>query len=212
MSIMSEARKTSNGSHVSQNQSSQREDDELMDADKCNETSLIDHIDDLYAYALSLTRDRNESDDLVQDTCIRALKSFSSLTSQNKLKPWLMAILRNVWISQLRKRRTTPTMVEIDNQLDIIESEKRTSTNPCEHLLSKTEAELVQRALQRLPPVFREIIVLREYQELSYEEMAVTLRCPIGTVMSRLARARSKLRTLLSSYRKRPHADIKTNK
>ena len=144
-----------------------------------------------------LTRNRDEAEDLVQDTCVRAIKSFASLKSRNKLKPWLVVILRNVWISQLRKKHTTPVMVEID-QVKILESEVA-STDPYEHLLSKKEGEQVRAALERLPLASREIIVLREYQGLSYEEIAGTLNCPVGTVMSRLAKARAKLRTLLCS-------------
>jgi RNA polymerase sigma-70 factor (ECF subfamily) len=158
--------------------------------------SLLDYLDDLYAYALFLTRNPNEAEDLVQDTYVRAIKSFASLNSRLKLKSWLIVILRNVWISQLRKKRTAPIMVEID-QAELPESNEGPSKNPYEYLLSKKEGEQVRAALQRLSLPLREIIVLREYQGLSYEEIAGTLVCPVGTVMSRLARARSKLRTLL---------------
>ena len=158
--------------------------------------ALLNHLGDLYAYAYFLTRNSYEAEDLVQDTYIRAFKSFSGLDSRDKLKPWLLVILRNVWFNQLRKKRTAPIMVEID-QMEISESNEGPTTGPYEHLVTKEEGAQVRAALQRLPLASREIIVLREYQELSYEEIADLLVCPVGTVMSRLARARSKLRTLL---------------
>ena len=175
----------------------QRADEASTCADTWNEMSLLDYLDDLYAYALFLTRNPNEAEDLVQDTYVRAIKSLASLNSRIKVKSWLIVILRNVWINQLRKKRTTPIMVEIDQAEELPESNEGPSKNPYEHLLRKKEGEQVRAALQRLSLPLREIIVLREYQELSYEEIAGTLVCPVGTVMSRLARARSKLRTLL---------------
>jgi RNA polymerase sigma-70 factor (ECF subfamily) len=155
------------------------------------------HIDSLYSYALVLTRNRTEAEDLVQETYVRALKAMVRLKAGSNVKSWLFTILRNVWLNQLRHRRTAPQLVEMD--LDGITGDisVETSNNPHAIYVSAMECNLVREAIQRLPPEFREIILLREYEELSYREIATILKCPIGTVMSRLARARSKLRILL---------------
>jgi RNA polymerase sigma-70 factor (ECF subfamily) len=157
----------------------------------------LEHIDSLYSYALVLTRNRTDAEDLVQETYVRALKAMVRLKAESNVKSWLFTILRNIWLNQLRHRRTAPQLVEmdLDGSTDGISVEA--SHNPHAIYVSEMERNLVCGAIQRLPPAFREVILLREYEELSYQEIATILECPIGTVMSRLARARSKLRILL---------------
>jgi RNA polymerase sigma-70 factor (ECF subfamily) len=158
----------------------------------------IENIDGLYSYALILTRNHTEAEDLVQETYLRAIKAKTRLRVDSNLKAWLFTILRNIWINQLRKWRTTPEIVELDS--DGAGSNKATdnANDPRAIYVSNIEQEQVRAAIQRLSVEFREIIMLREYEELSYQAIATILECPIGTVMSRLARARSKLRDLLS--------------
>jgi RNA polymerase sigma-70 factor (ECF subfamily) len=169
----------------------------------------LEHIDNLYSYALVLTRNRTEAEDLVQETYVRALKAMVRLKAESNVKSWLFTILRNVWLNQLRHRRIALQLVEKD--LDGITGDisVETSNNPHAIYVSAMECNLVRKAIQRLPPEFREIILLREYEELSYREIATILECPMGTVMSRLARARSKLRILLraADLRARSKAD-----
>jgi RNA polymerase sigma-70 factor (ECF subfamily) len=157
----------------------------------------LEHIDSLYSYALVLTRNRTEAEDLVQETYVRALKAMVRLKAESNVKSWLFTILRNIWFNQLRHRRRAPQLVEmdLDGSNDGISVEA--SLNPHAIYVSEMERNLVREAIQRLPPAFCEVILLREYEELSYQEIANILECPIGTVMSRLARARSKLRILL---------------
>jgi RNA polymerase sigma-70 factor (ECF subfamily) len=157
----------------------------------------LEHIDSLYSYALVLTRNRTDAEDLVQETYVRALKAMVRLKAESNVKSWLFTILRNIWLNQLRHRRTAPQLVEmdLDGSTDGISVE--VSHNPHAIYVGAMECNLVREAIQRLPPAFREVILLREYEELSYQEIATILECPIGTVMSRLARARSKLRILL---------------
>lgn len=163
-----------------------------------HDTDLLDFIDGLYGYAMAITRNRTDAEDLVQETYVRAIPRQGSLRPGSNVKSWLFTILRNIHLNQLRKQRTAPRIVEIDadegNSNIIVE----TSKDPFARYVSKTEREWVIEALQQLPSEFREIVVLREYEELPYQEIASILDYPIGTVMSRLARARSKLRTLLS--------------
>jgi RNA polymerase sigma-70 factor, ECF subfamily len=159
----------------------------------------IEHIDRLYSYALVLTRNRSEAEDLVQETYVRAIGAMGRLRSDSNVKSWMFTILRNIWLNQLRQRRTAPQMLEIDGDDNAANSVVEFSKDPHEAYISKIESELVREAIQKLPVDFREIILLREYEELSYQEIATILDCPAGTVMSRLGRARAKLKSLLST-------------
>jgi RNA polymerase sigma-70 factor (ECF subfamily) len=161
------------------------------------DVAVIEYMDNLFSYAMVLTRNRGEAVDLVQETYLRAMRAMTRLRAGSNVKSWLLVILRNIWLNQLRKQRTTPKTVEID--VDDISANVVAETSKGPHALyvSKRECEQVREAIQDLPVDFREVILLREYEELSYQEIASVLGCPIGTVMSRLARARSKLRPLL---------------
>jgi RNA polymerase sigma-70 factor (ECF subfamily) len=161
------------------------------------EAAGIELIDGLYPYALVLTRNRSEAEDLVQETYVRALGALGMLRTGSNLKSWLFTILRNIWFNQLRQQRAAK-LVAMDGEesaMDIAETAK----DPYALYVSRMEHERVRDAIQQLPLDFREVILLREFEELSYQEIATILDCPIGTVMSRLARARAKLRLLLSA-------------
>jgi len=161
------------------------------------ETKVVDFIDDLYSYAIVLTRNRDDAEDLVQETYVRALQAANRLKSGSNVKGWLCTILRNIWLNQVRERNSRPKLTELDanDRADYLAAER--SKDPFEKYVSKRDQERLRRSILRLPREFREILVLREYQELSYGEIAGLLACPAGTVMSRLARAREKLRSLL---------------
>jgi RNA polymerase sigma-70 factor (ECF subfamily) len=167
-----------------------------MNDSSYEDVAVIEYMDSLYGYAMVLTRNRSEAEDLVQETYLRAIGAMRRLRAGSNVKSWLLVILRNIWLNQLRRRRTTPMVVEIDETTANVVVE--TSKGPHALYVSKRECEQVREAIQHLPVDFREVILLREYEELSYQEIASVLGCPIGTVMSRLARARSKLRPLLS--------------
>jgi RNA polymerase sigma-70 factor (ECF subfamily) len=159
--------------------------------------TLLENIDGLYGYALILTRNHAEAEDLVQETYLRAIQAMGRLRAGSNMKGWLFTILRNVWFNQLRKWRNGPHMIDAgDGVADSIADPSKDSHNL---YASKIEADQVRAAIQELPVDHREIILLREYEELTYQEIATVLACPVGTVMSRLGRARAKLRTLLAS-------------
>jgi RNA polymerase sigma-70 factor (ECF subfamily) len=158
----------------------------------------IEYLDGLYSYALVLTRNHAEAEDLVQETYIRAMQAMGRLRAGSNMKGWLFTILRNIWFNQLRKWRNGPQLVEIEVGGDIANSIVEPSKDSHDLYVSKMETEQVRAAIQELPVEFREIILLREYEDLSYLEIASVLDCPVGTVMSRLGRARAKLRALLS--------------
>jgi RNA polymerase sigma-70 factor (ECF subfamily) len=162
------------------------------------DTTGIEYLDGLYSYALVLTRNHAEAEDLVQETYIRAMQAMGRLRAGSNMKGWLFTILRNIWFNQLRKWRNGPQMVQIEVEDGIANSIVEPSKDSHDLYVSKMETEQVRAAIQELPVEFREIILLREYEDLSYLEIASVLDCPVGTVMSRLGRARAKLRTLLS--------------
>jgi len=166
---------------------------------------ILDEVfDGLYGYAMVLSRDRTEAEDLVQETCVRAVKAVESLRPGSNAKSWLFTILRNIWLNQVRQQRAAPKIVELDVHENTLGMAVEASKDPLALYVSKVERDQVREAIQKLPDEFREIIVLREYEELSYQEIATLLDCPAGTVMSRLGRARSKLRLLLSDALQTP--------
>jgi RNA polymerase sigma-70 factor, ECF subfamily len=155
------------------------------------------YLDGLYGYAVVLSRNSTEAEDLVQETCLRALRNIGQLRPDSNVKGWLFTILRNIWLNEVRRRRTTPERVELDADGSSAVEPVDPSRDPHAVYVSSIEREQVRQAIQQLPLEFREIIILREYEELSYQEIAAVLNCPPGTVMSRLARARSRLREFL---------------
>jgi RNA polymerase sigma-70 factor (ECF subfamily) len=163
------------------------------------DTMGIEFLDGLYGYALVLTRNHAEAEDLVQETYVRAMQAMGRLRADSNIKGWLFSILKNIWLNQLRKRRNGPQMIEIEVWDDVANSVAEPSKDSHDLYVSKMEAEQVRAAIRELPVEFREIILLREYEDLSYKEIANVLGCPVGTVMSRLGRARAKLRTLLAA-------------
>jgi RNA polymerase sigma-70 factor (ECF subfamily) len=158
---------------------------------------LREYLDGLYSYGLVLSRNQAEAEDLVQETCLRALRAMERLRPDSNVKSWLFTILRNIWLNQLRQRKTVPDIVELDSDEHGANRAVDSSKDPHAAYVSDLEREQVRHAIEQLPLESREIILLREYEELSYEEIAAMLQCPVGTVMSRLARARSKLRDQL---------------
>ncbi len=173
----------------------------------------LEYIDGLYGYAVVLTRNHAEAEDLVQETYVRAMQAMARLHADSNMKGWLFTILRNLWLNQLRRARNGPQMIEMEDEYSIANTVAEPSRNSHDLYVSKMETEQVRAAIQELPVKFREIILLREYEDLSYQEIASVLDCPLGTVMSRLRRARTKLRILLTATRmfheeNRPHSEL----
>ena len=152
------------------------------------------HIDSLYGYALTLTRDATEAEDLVQETYVRAASAANHPDADSNLKGWLFVIMRNAWLNQLRHKNNGPRFVELDfGEPGFAE----THENPHVVYLRKLERQQVREAIESLPHAYREIVVLRDIEGFTYQEIATVLDCPAGTVMSRLGRARGKLRKML---------------
>ena len=161
-------------------------------------TAGIEHVDGLFGYALALTRNRVNAEDLVQETYVRALKAGGRLQENSNVKAWLFTILRNIWLNELRKRRSAPVFLTIEGKEVPAESLAGKELGAHEVLESNENVQSVQAAIRSLPLPFREVILMREFEELSYQEIANVLGCPTGTIMSRLGRARAKLRELLA--------------
>jgi RNA polymerase sigma-70 factor (ECF subfamily) len=146
----------------------------------------------LYNFAQWLTQDRTEAEDLVQETYVKALKGFSSFQLGTNFRAWMYRILRNTFLTSRTGLRATAT-VALDEEEDGPELAVDKET-PESILMSRCDAQLLQEALAALPVRYREAILLCEVEEMSYQEIAETLSVPIGTVMSRLSRARRALR------------------
>jgi RNA polymerase sigma-70 factor, ECF subfamily len=170
-----------------------------------------EYLDGLYSYAFVLSRNQAEAQDLVQETCLRALRAMARLRPDSNVKSWLFTILRNIWLNQLRQRKAVLDVADLDANDYGLDRAVGSSRDPHEAYVSDLEREQVQGAIEQLPVEFREVILLREYEELSYEEIAAMLQCPVGTVMSRLARARSKLRELLLATAMAPSGTKRAN-
>jgi RNA polymerase sigma-70 factor (ECF subfamily) len=168
-------------------------------------------IDGLYSYALVLTGNHAEAEDLVQETHVRAMQATASLRADSNIKCWLFAILKNIARNQLRKGRNGLQTSEVDLETDIASSMAKPSGDSRDLHASKMEIEHVRAAIQELPVELREVILLREHAEFSYREIASVLDCPIGTVMSRLRRARENLYPLLALRTKKQPAQVTQN-
>jgi RNA polymerase sigma-70 factor (ECF subfamily) len=162
----------------------------------------LEHLDALYGFAMILTRNQAEAEDLVQETYLRAIRAFGRLMPDSNLKSWLFAIMRNAWLNQLRHTRGGPQFVELDaEETDRAQWLDQAANDPLVVYIRNVEREQVRAAIESLPRPHREIVVLRDIEGFSYQQIASILGCPAGTVMSRLGRAREKLRRLLGEWR-----------
>ena len=157
--------------------------------------AALPHLDDAYTLARYLLRDAADAEDAVQECYLRAFKHFDSYRGP-AMKPWLFAILRNVCRAEFARRSSAAVAAEEDAQADEEPSPlwQEPPASPEAAMIRQWDAETIRRLVADLPITFREAIVLREVNELSYREIADTVGVPVGTVMSRLARARCMLR------------------
>jgi len=160
------------------------------------------HLDAAYNLARWLTRNEHDAQDVVQDAYLRAFKFFDGFRGTNS-RSWLLSIVRNTSYNWLQKNRKSELTTVFDEELH--ESEAVVS-DPLAPLLRDAEQQLVRQAIEELPVEFREVMILRELEEMSYKEISEVAEIPIGTVMSRLARARKQLQTRLTEHfrEKRP--------
>lgn len=169
------------------------------------EQLVIDHMDMLYAVALRLTRNVTDAHDLTQNTIVKALRFHGKFEKGTYIKAWLLTILRNTFINEYRRKVRRPTFVELTGT----EPAKETTldpevfyepNNPNSHQILELLDDEVRVAIESLPEDFRRAVVMADLEDMSYKEIADIMKCPLGTVMSRLYRGRKLLREQLDSY------------
>ena len=158
------------------------------------EQAVLPHLDAAYNLARWLTRDVHDAEDLVQEACLRALKSFEGFRGGNA-RPWLLTIVRNTCYTWMQQNRSRELTTVFDEEIHTGEPDQ---CNPETLIIRGADVKQLTKALEELPVEYREAIVLRELEGLSYKEIADVADIPIGTVMSRLARARKRLQQSLT--------------
>jgi RNA polymerase sigma-70 factor (ECF subfamily) len=169
------------------------------------EREAMVHADALYGTAMRLTRNPDSAQDLVQETFLKAFKHYDSLRPDSNLKAWLTRVLTNTFINQYRRKQVRQRSQEL---YDPDWMNERVGSNWARDVAKRPGQKVVDRfvrdklndAVAALPDPYRQVLLLADVEELAYKEVAETLDIPIGTVMSRLHRARRKLRELLSEF------------
>jgi RNA polymerase sigma factor (sigma-70 family) len=165
--------------------------DKLAKFERC----VLPHLDAAYNLARWLMRSIPDAEDMVQEAYLRAFNSFDSFHGEDG-RPWLLTIVRNTCFTWLRKNRVQDLMAVFD---ETFHGTGMAPPDPEALQVRESNRRTLHEAIDRLPAEFREVIVLRELEEMSYKQIAAITGAPIGTVMSRLARARQRLQTLLTS-------------
>jgi RNA polymerase sigma-70 factor (ECF subfamily) len=172
----------------------------LSDRTRRFEAATLPHLNAAYNLARWMLRDNHNAQDVVQEAYLRGLTFFDSFRGGDA-RPWLLGIVRNTCYTWLKENGRAGEQIEFDEERDSGAGNPtlhRTEDNPEELLIQKLERARIDAAIEELPLIFREVIILRELEELSYEEIAQVVAVPLGTIMSRLARARTMLRTVLN--------------
>ena len=159
------------------------------------EQAVLPHLDAAYSLARWLTRNDEDAQDVTQEACLRAFRFFDGYQGGN-VRAWLLTIVRNTCYTWMHQNRPLGSAVEFDEEIHSDESTG--GTDPEIQALASADKETLRQALEELPDVYREALVLRELEGMSYKEIADVTSVSLGTVMSRLARARTRLRESLS--------------
>ncbi len=165
--------------------------------------TMIPHMDLLFNYANYLTGDRDEANDLLQETFLKAYRFFDKFEDGTNARAWLYRIMRNTFINEYRRVKRAPNHVEYDEQITpnfLAPQDPRQSTDLRERIEAESFGDEISMAIAALPEKFKIVIVLRDVEDLPYEEIAEALDIPVGTVRSRLHRARAILFDTLKDY------------
>jgi RNA polymerase sigma factor (sigma-70 family) len=163
------------------------------------EELAIPLFDSLYNFARWLAQNQNDAEDLVQETYLKAFRSFASFEAGTNFRAWIFQILKNTFLGSCSKLERRMTLA-MDSEEDL----PTTSATPESLLIGRSDIDAIRSAIEQLPVIFREVILLSDVEDASYREIAEILSIPIGTVMSRLARARKMVRDSLRSTREAP--------
>jgi RNA polymerase sigma-70 factor (ECF subfamily) len=169
------------------------------------EQEALPHMNALYSFAVRLCRDRDDASDLLQETFLKGFRFFDKFETGTNCKAWLFRILKNTYINQYRKDKKEPDTIEydtIEEFYDLIRSESSESTDLQKRIFDNLLDDEISIALDSLPESFRTAIILCDLEGMTYDEISEILECPIGTVRSRLHRARNILASKLIKYAK----------
>lgn len=171
--------------------------------DQIFEEEFLPHLDALYNFAFHLTYDEDDANDLVQDTYLKALRFIDSYVGGSNAKAWLFTIMKNGFINEYRRKARRPNRVDFEEVKSFQNAEE---TNYNDHFSIREElfdnliGDEVTNAINTLPVEYRTVILLCDVEDFKYEEIATILDVPIGTVRSRLHRARNMLKEKLQAY------------
>ena len=160
------------------------------------ETAVLPHLDAAFNLARWLTRNDADAEDVVQEAYLRAFRFFGGFHGDDG-RAWLLEIVRNTSYTWMQRNRSPELNMPLDDEPREVEGD---DLNPEELLLQKADAQTLRQAVEELPLEFREVLVLRELDEMSYKQIAAVADLPLGTVMSRLARARKRLQHILVGH------------
>jgi len=160
------------------------------------ERIIVPHMDDAYTLARYLLRDEHDAQDVVQDAVLRALRYFDGYRDGDA-RAWLLAIVRNCCLTFQRRNKSGKTIIPLSDTAPISDGRETDAL-----AIQRSDRDALQKAVEALPTEFREVIVLREIEDLSYKEISNVVSVPVGTVMSRLARARKRLANALGMQAK----------
>lgn len=171
------------------------------------EAQMLPHVDALYRSALSMTRNPQDADDLVQDTFVRAFQFFDQFVGGTNARAWLFRILTNLFINAYRRKVREPDRLSYEEMEDFYLYNRLSDAHlheggetPEQAVVRKVQVEAIQEAIYRLPDEYRETVVLADLNDFSYQEISEILDIPIGTVRSRLSRGRRLVQRSLWAY------------
>jgi RNA polymerase sigma-70 factor (ECF subfamily) len=159
------------------------------------EAAILPHLSSAYNYARFLLQNESDAEDVVQESYLRAFKYFRGFHGGDS-RAWLLTIVRNTSYNLLQQNRSRQLVDSIDESTEVLDTSEY--SNPETVLRQRIDEDLLKQAIEELPINFREVLILREMEELSYKEIGTLCDLPIGTVMSRLARARARLQDKLA--------------
>jgi RNA polymerase sigma-70 factor (ECF subfamily) len=162
------------------------------------EALVLPHLNAAYNMARWMTRNTSDAEDITQEAMLRAFRFFDTFRGENG-RVWLMTIVRNTCLTWIRRQLPQQNSAEFDERLH---SDLEASLTPESEYLRQATGEQVRRAIEHLPPEYREVVLMRELEQMSYKEIAVVTQSPLGTIMSRISRGRSMLRQLIAAQRR----------
>ena len=162
------------------------------------EAMVLPHLDAAYNLARWMTRNKDDGEDIAQEAILRAFRFFDTFRGEDG-RVWLLTIVRNTYLTWIRRQVPRNTVDEYDERLH---TDIEAALTPESEFLRQATTDQVRRAIEALPAEYREVVLMREIEQMSYKEIAAVTQSPLGTVMSRLSRGRSVLRQLIANQRR----------